>query len=302
MKNILFIFLVTLMPFSASAKDSLNIVTTTSQIGDLVQNIVGNSAKVESLMGTGIDPHLYHPTRTDVSKMMKADIVFYNGINLEGKMEHFLEDLASKKPTISIGSALNIDKLQTIGDDKEYDPHIWMDVNNWIIGGKTVVKALSNISPENADLYEKNNITYIDKLQKLDSNVRSTISGIKKENRVLVTAHDAFGYLGSAYDIDVIGIQGISTESEAGLNKVKQLVTLIVERNIPAVFIETSVGDHNIKAVIEGAKARGHEVIIGGELFSDAMGVEGTVESTYIGMMEHNVKTIANALSKKNDT
>lgn len=301
MKNILFIALITLMPFTASAKKPLYIVTTTSQIGDLIQNIVGDSAKVDALMGTGIDPHLYHPTRTDVSKMMKADIVFYNGINLEGKMEHFLEQLASQKPTISIGTALKLDKLQTIDGGNEYDPHIWMDANNWIIGGTAVVNALSDIRPENTTLYEKNNALYSKKLKVLDDYMRTTISTIKKENRILVTAHDAFGYLGSAYDIDVIGVQGISTESEAGLTKIKQLVDIIVARNVPAVFVETSVGDHSIKAIIEGAKARGHEVIIGGSLFSDAMGIEGTIESTYIGMMEYNVKTIVGALNGKDN-
>ncbi len=304
MKNILFIVLAaltTLMPFSASAEKPLYIVTTTSQIGDLVRNITGDSARVEALMGTGIDPHLYHPTRTDVSKMMKADIVFYNGINLEGKMEHFLEQLTTRKPTISIGSALSLDTLQTIDGLEGYDPHIWMNVHNWILGGKIVVTALSKLRPDNTALYQENNAIYSAKLKTLDDYVRTMIATISEEKRILVTAHDAFGYLGTAYNIEVIGVQGISTESEAGLTKIKYLVDVLVERNVPAVFVETSVGDHNIKAIVEGAKARGHDVRIGGSLFSDAMGVEGTIESTYIGMMEYNVRTITKALGEHVD-
>lgn len=301
MKNILFIILAILTPFSASAEKPLHIVTTTSQIGDLVRNITGDSAHVEALMGTGIDPHLYHPTRTDISKMLQADIVFYNGINLEGKMEHFLDKLASQKPTVSIGSTLSLDTLQAMDGMEGYDPHIWMNVNNWILGGKIVVTALSKLRHDNTTLYQENNAIYSAKLKKLDDYVRTMIASIPERTRILVTAHDAFGYLGTAYDIEVIGVQGISTESEAGLTKIKRLVDIIVDRNVPAVFVETSVGDHNIKAIVEGAKARGHDVKIGGSLFSDAMGVEGTIESTYIGMMEHNVRTITKALGEHID-
>ena len=304
MKNVLFVILaavMALMPFSALAEKPLYIVTTTSQIGDLVRNITGDSARVEALMGTGIDPHLYHPTRTDVSKMMKADIVFYNGINLEGKMEHFLEQLTSQKPTISIGSALSLDTLQTIDGMEGYDPHIWMNAHNWILGGEIVVTALSKLRADNTNIYQKNNAIYSAKLKKLDDYVRTMVASIPEKKRILVTAHDAFGYLGTAYNIEVIGVQGISTESEAGLSKIKRLVDIIVDRNVPAVFVETSVGDHNIKAIVEGAKARGHDVKIGGSLFSDAMGVEGTIESTYIGMMEYNVRTITKALGEHVD-
>ena len=304
MKNVLFVILaavMALMPFSALAEKPLYIVTTTSQIGDLVRNITGDSARVEALMGTGIDPHLYHPTRTDVSKMMKADIVFYNGINLEGKMEHFLEQLTSQKPTISIGNALSLDTLQTIDGMEGYDPHIWMNAHNWILGGEIVVTALSKLRADNTNIYQKNNAIYSAKLKKLDDYVRTMIASIPEKKRILVTAHDAFGYLGTAYNIEVIGVQGISTESEAGLSKIKRLVDIIVDRNVPAVFVETSVGDHNIKAIVEGAKARGHDVKIGGSLFSDAMGVEGTIESTYIGMMEYNVRTITKALGEHVD-
>jgi len=272
------------------------IVSTTSQIGDLIQNIVGQNAKTDYLMGSGIDPHMYHPTRSDVSKLLQADIVFYNGMNLEGKMEHFLENLQSKKQTISVANTLDPKALQKINGEENYDPHIWMDVKNWITASKEITDILSTHSPQNADTYKINNKSYIRKLQKLDLYAKTAIASIPKEKRIMITAHDAFGYLGAAYDIEVMGIQGISTESEAGIGQIKEIVDMVISRKIPAIFVETSVGGHNINAIIEGARAQGHDLKIGGKLYSDAMGTPGSAESTYIGMMAHNIKTITTAL------
>lgn len=274
---------------TAKAEQHINIVTTTSQIGDLVQNIVGDSADVEFLMGTGIDPHLYQPTRSDISKLNQADVIFYNGLNLEGKMEHLLERMAKTKNVFAIAPALG-DKIL------EQDPHIWMDVDNWIIAGQESVKNLSRLYPKNAAIYQRNFNTYKSRLIDLHEYTHAAINSIAPSRKILVTAHDAFGYFGAAYNIEVIGIQGISTESEAGLQAIEQTVSLLTQRKVPAVFVESSVGDHNIKAIIEGAAARGHEVKIGGMLYSDAMGAPGTPEGTYIGMMTHNVNTIAQAL------
>ena len=300
MKNILFSLIALLMTaFSQTAEAKeypLYIVTTTSQIGDLVSNIAGDTANVEYLMGTGIDPHLYHPTRADISKLMKADVIFYNGVNLEGKMEHLLEQLSKEKTAISIAGSLALHSLQTIDGEENYDPHVWMNVKNWITSGENVVSALSKFNPDDANKYEANNAAYTEKLKELDTFIQNALSTIPEQQRILITAHDAFGYLGSAYGIKVVGIQGISTESEAGLSKIEGLVDLLVTQKIPSVFVETSVGDHNIKAIIEGAQARGHDVQIGGSLYSDAMGSEGTDESTYIGMMKYNVNTITKAL------
>ncbi len=280
----------------ANAKDKIKIVTTTSQIGDLILNIVGESADVQFLMGVGIDPHLYQPTRSDISKLNQADVVFYNGLNLEGKMETLLERLGETQKIFALSDFIFKDSEDLLISEKGFDPHIWMDVNHWIIACKDITAALSDLYPEHAALYKKNQHAYLARLIALHDYAKSVIQNIEPIQKVLVTAHDAFGYFGTAYGIEVIGIQGISTESEAGLNKIESTVSLIVERHIPAVFVESSVGDHNIKAIIEGARARGHTVIIGGTLYSDAMGAPNTAEGTYIGMMVHNIKTIAKGL------
>ncbi len=288
------LILCTALPVHAA--DNIKIVSTTSQIGDLVQNIVGDTADVEFLMGTGIDPHLYQPTRSDISKLNQADVIFYNGMNLEGKMEALLERLSAEKNSFSIADNLYKKSMDVLENEKGFDPHIWMDVNNWVIASKAVLAYLSELYPEHAKQYHKNHEGYVGYLVGLHEHTQASIDTIAPSKKVLVTAHDAFGYFGVAYGIEVIGIQGISTESEAGLQKIENTVSLLVERKIPAVFVESSVGDHNIKAIIEGAKARGHDVRIGGTLFSDAMGEAGTPEGTYIGMMLHNVKVIAEAL------
>ncbi len=309
-KKILFILAILFVLFGMLAPeavkenevDGLYIVTTTAQVGDLVTNIADEHARVEYLMGAGTDPHLYRPTRGDIAKLMQADIVFFNGVHLEGKMEHLLEQVSESKPAISIGAALSSKSLNLINEEEGYDPHVWMDVENWITGAGIVAKTLVEQDAEHAEYYETNKAAYVQRLKELDKYAHDLFSTIPQGQRILVTAHDAFGYLGSAYGLDVIGIQGISTESEAGLSKIEELVDLLVERKIKAVFFESSVGGHNIIAIIEGAKARGHVVNIGGSLFSDAMGTENTNEATYIGMMVYNLYTITKALGGMPDS
>ncbi len=289
-KILLLVLLSIITGHGASAQDKpLHIVTTTSQIGDLIQNIAPDE-NVEFLMGTGIDPHLYNPTRHDIEKLLNADIVFYNGMNLEGKMEGLLKKLKQQKPVYSISEALN--KSSFIHQDGNHDPHIWMNVKNWINASTYVTAKIKEHKPD-AKLFPA---PYQKKLGTLHEATTRKIQSIPQTQRILITAHDAFGYLGKEYGLEVVGIQGISTESEAGLKAVTNIIDLIVSRKIPAVFVESSVGDHNIKAIIEGAAARGHKVKIGGELFSDAMGTIGTAEAHYIGMMNHNINTITKAL------
>ena len=271
------------------------IVTTTAQIADLARHVAGDTAHVESLMGEGTDPHLYRPTRADRVKLQQADIVFYNGLHLEGKMVELLEQLAAEKPVIAVSDSLKESTILKTAS-AAHDPHIWMDVSNWIAALDLVKKTLSTHYPALAETFRGNETAFTKELQTLDNYARETIQTIPASRRALVTAHDAFGYLGAAYGLEVFGIQGISTDSEAGLHHIETLVDLLVERNIPAVFIESSVSERNIKALIEGAASRGHSVKIGGELFSDAMGTPGTYEGTYIGMIDHNVTTIAHAL------
>ncbi|MEO0794637.1 MAG: zinc ABC transporter substrate-binding protein [Verrucomicrobiota bacterium] len=273
-------------------------VTTVGMITDIVRNVAGEKAQVEGIIGEGIDPHLYQPSRRDVVELSKADIVFYNGLMLEGKMADVLMRIARKgKPVYAVTEDILDQGNYVITDDaNHYDPHVWMDVQGWIVATQVVAKALSDFDPKNSKYYHRNATAYVESLEKLDAYAKESIASIPESQRHLVTAHDAFSYLGRAYGVEVRGIQGLSTESEAGVRDIERLVSFLVKNKIPAVFVETSVSDKNVRALIEGARAQGHQLAIGGELFSDAMGPAGTYEGTYIGMIDHNVTTITRAL------
>ncbi|MBC8189281.1 MAG: zinc ABC transporter substrate-binding protein [Puniceicoccaceae bacterium] len=276
------------------------ITCTVGMITDIVRNVAGDYAEVVGMIGEGVDPHLYKPTRGDVVRLSQTDVVFYNGLHLEGKMTDVLVRVGTMgKPVKAVTEAI-LDEadylLQKSDGSRHTDPHVWMDVSGWLRAVPVVAETLSEFDPEHAADYRANAATYMNKLQALDIYTKTAMATIPEGRRVLVTAHDAFQYFGRAYGIEVRGIQGISTESEAGVRDLEMLVDFIVERKVPAVFVETSVAEKNVRALVEGARARGHEVIIGGSLFSDAMGQAGTYEGTYIGMIDHNVTTIVNAL------
>ena len=286
------------LPVVAANAGKPVIVATVSMVGDIVREIAGDHADVRVLIGEGIDPHLYKPTRNDVLALSRADIIFYNGLLLEGRMSDALQRLKrSGKPVFAVSDLLAEDRLLLEEDDpSHYDPHIWMDVSLWAAAVDRVAVALISLHPEWQASISTRQQNYQVKLKKLHEYVSQIISTIPDDRRILITAHDAFGYFGRAYGIQVMGIQGLSTESEAGLNDINRLVDLLVDRNIDAIFAETSVADKNVRALIEGARSRGHRVIIGGSLFSDAMGSPGTYEGTYIGMLDHNASTIAKSL------
>jgi len=274
------------------------VATTVGMITDIVQNVAGDKAEVEGIIGSGIDPHLYKPTRNDVVKLQRADVVFYNGLMLEGKMADVLVRVARKgKPVFAVTEEILSQGDYVITDEEDhYDPHVWMDVNGWKLAVKVVADSLAEYDPSNADYYQQNAADYLAKLDELNAYATDVIASIPENQRVLVTAHDAFSYLGRSYGLEVRGIQGLSTESEAGVKDIEDLIDFLVEQGIPSVFVESSVADKNVRALVEGAKAKGHDVKIGGELFSDAMGPTGTYEGTYIGMIDHNVTMIARAL------
>lgn len=278
----------------------VRVVATIGMIADVVRNVAGQHAEVEGLIGEGVDPHLYKPTRTDVVRLSRADVVFYNGLLLEGKMTDVLHRVAeSGRPVRAVTEAILEDSDYLLAKDDgsaHTDPHVWMDVQGWSKGVDVIAATLAAYDPAHAADYQANAAAYKARLEALDRYAKTAMATIPPHQRVLVTAHDAFQYMGRAYGLEVRGIQGISTESEAGLRDLEALVDFIVERRIPAVFVESSVADKNVRALVEGARARGHEVVIGGELFSDAMGAAGTYEGTYIGMIDHNVTTIVNAL------
>ncbi|MEM9096710.1 MAG: zinc ABC transporter substrate-binding protein [Pseudomonadota bacterium] len=281
----------------ASAADQLKVVATTGMIADAVQTVGGDLVEVEALMGPGVDPHAYRQTRTDIVAMGSADLVLWNGLYLEAQMEEFLLELAQGQPVVAVAEAVP-ENLLIGSEDYEgrFDPHVWMNPNLWSRVVVAVRDALIETRPADAAVFSANAEAYLAKLTELARYTTEVLSSVPVESRVVLSAHDAFNYFGNAYGFEVVGIQGISTESEAGLKRISDLVSMLVERDIRAVFVETSVSDRNVRALIEGAAAEGHEVVIGGELFSDAMGEPGTYQGTYVGMIDSNATTIASAL------
>lgn len=285
------------LPCVASAQGRLAVVATTGMIADAARQIGGDLVEVRALMGPGVDPHSYRQTRTDIVAMIKADLVLWHGLYLEAQMEEFLLGLAARKPVVAVGEAVPQDLLRASDAYADrFDPHVWMDPALWAHVVDRVATALSAALPEAADFFAANAVAHRAQLERLNTYSRQVLSSVPQQARVLLTAHDAFGYFGRAYDFEVVGIQGISTQSEAGLNRIIELVEMLVERQIGGVFVESSVSDRNIRALIEGAAAKGHEVRIGGELFSDAMGPDGSYEGTWLGMIDHNATVIAGAL------
>lgn len=274
------------------------IVTTAGMVTDIVEQVAGDKANVVGLMGEGVDPHLYKPTRNDVMQLSEADVVFYIGLMLEGRMaDTFTKIARGGKPVYRVTEGLDESfLLEPPGFGGHWDPHVWMDVSAWSQAVAAVAEALADYDPANATYYHSNAEAYQKKLARLHDYVREVIATIPEQQRVLVTAHDAFGYFSRAYDVPVRSAQGISTESEAGVDDINQLVDFIVANKIGAIFVESTVSEKNMRAIIEGAKQKGWDVQVGGELYSDAMGAPGTYEGTYIGMLDHNATTIARAL------
>jgi manganese/zinc/iron transport system substrate-binding protein len=273
----------------------LKVVTTTGMIEDAVKNIAGNRVDVLSLMGPGVDPHLYKATQGDLQKLTDADVVFYNGLHLEGKMGEVLEKLARTKTVVAVGGEVSEERLRTITEGV-HDPHIWFNVDLWKLAVVVATKTLVEKDSTNASEYETNSQKYLAMLDSLHTGILLKMKEIPESQRVLITAHDAFGYFGDAYGVEVRGLQGISTVSEFGLKDVTELVNFIIERKIKAIFVETSVSEKSINAVVEGCREKNWEVKIGGSLYSDAMGQSGTPEGTYVGMVSKNVQTIVEAL------
>lgn len=278
----------------------IQIAATTGMVADAIQNIVKDKAQVVALMGPGVDPHLYKATQGDLTKLTNADIVFYNGLHLEGKMQEIFEKMGRTKPVYALTDGLNTSELKSLGEEATekyvYDPHIWFNIELWSKTLKGITEQLSKADAKNADFYKVNYTSYEKSLQDLHQEVIQRINSLPPEQRTLITSHDAFGYMADAYGLEVKALQGINTADEFGLQDVKQLVDFIVEKKLKSIFVESSVPRKPIEAVVAGCRDKGHNITIGGELFSDAMGASGTAEGTYIGMVKHNVNTIVNAL------
>lgn len=279
------------------ANRTINVVATTGMIADAAAVVGGERVKVTGLMGPGVDPHLYKASASDVNALDDADIIFYNGLELEGRMTDIFVRLARSKPTVPVAADIPQDRLREPPEFAgKYDPHVWFDVSLWIYAVRAIEASLSELDPDSAGLYKANAKAYIAELEQLDAWVEAEIATIPEGSRVLITAHDAFGYFGERYGMEVRGLQGTSTATEAGAGDVQALSDFIAERKIKAIFVESSVPQATIEAVQAAVRAKGHDVAIGGQLFSDAMGQAGTPEGTYLGMVRHNVNTIVQAL------
>ncbi len=282
---------------AAAGQAPLRVVTTTGMIADAARNVAGNRAGVTALMGEGVDPHLYKASPADARLLAEADLILYNGLHLEGRMADVLVRMARSRPTVQVTESIPENQLREPPEFKgQYDPHVWFDVSLWMKVVERTRDALTELDPQGREAFQANAARHLQELEALHTWCREELARVPRERRVLVTAHDAFGYFGRAYGLEVLGIQGISTDSEPSIQDINRLVDLLVERRVPAVFVESSVPRKTIEALVEGARARGHSVAIGGELFSDAMGRAGTPAGTYVGMVRHNVNTIVRAL------
>ncbi len=282
---------------TSPGSEKLSIVCTTGMLADAARHIAGPGAEVLALMGPGVDPHSYAASSGDVQRLRQADLVLFNGLHLEGKMQGVLEQLGSQQLVLNFSEGLDPSRLRRIeGEEAIFDPHVWFDAALWASGVEALGQRMGEVFPAHRDSMQARAAAYAAQLRALHGELEASYASIPPENRVLVSSHDAFGYLGAAYGMEVIGLQGISTAAEYGLRDLTGLVELIATRRVPAVFVESSVSPRSMQSVVEGCKRRGWEVRIGGELFSDAMGAEGSAEGTYAGMLRHNARVLAAAL------
>lgn len=276
---------------------TLNVAATVGMVADAVDNVGGERVEVTALMGAGVDPHLYRASEGDVRALEEADIVFYSGLHLEAGLFGVLERMSDRGNVIAVTDGIARPKLIAPPEfEGAYDPHVWFDVSLWMETVPVVRDALIELDPQSAELYRANAEAYMAELEDLHAYVQARAAELPQEERILITAHDAFNYFGRAYGFVVRGLQGISTQSESSTSDVQALADFIVEEQVSAIFIESSVPQRTVEALQAAVQARGFDVQIGGELFSDAMGDPGSEEGTYIGMVKHNIDTIVSAL------
>ena len=278
----------------------VKVVATTSIVADLVRTVGGPQVEVEALMGPGIDPHLYKASAGDVRRMSSAEAIFYSGVHLEGKMSEVLEKMGERGVrTVAVGECVpEEDLIESAGFSGLHDPHVWFDVGLWSQTVGCAAETLAGLDPDNAEEYRQRAADYAKELNALDAWIRERVQVLAPDQRILVTAHDAFGYFGRAYGFEVRGLLGVSTASEAGTSDVQELAEFIVKRKVPAIFVETSVPPRYVQALREAVRSRGFGVEIGGSLYSDSLGNPGTAAGTYAGTVRANVETIVTALAK----
>ena len=280
-----------------ASNEKPTIVATTSIVADIVKNICSDFANVQSLMGPGVDPHLYKASHGDIELLTKADVVLYNGLHLEGKMSEILEKLKSQKTVLAVSDGIDPSAIRVINKEANvHDPHIWFDINLWSDGIQYVAQQLAAKYPEHKTLIDANTTTYLHAIDSVHQACLQLVATLPVEKRILITSHDAFEYFGQSYNFKVRGLQGISTLSESGLKDVTDMVNFIIDNKIKAVFVENSVPQKALRSVIDGCQSKGHDVTVGGELFSDALGADRTPEGTYLGMIYYNVETVIKGL------
>lgn len=281
----------------AWAQNPIQVVATTGMIGDVAEQVLGTCGDVETLMGPGTDPHAYTATNADVNALRNADLILYNGLGLEGSLADVLNTLSARQPTLAYAEAAAPEDARLRGERAgSTDPHVWMNVALWADGIPTMATRFSELAPDCQEAIETHANAYAETLNTLHAWVREAYQTVPAERRVLVTAHDAFGYLGRAYGVEVVGIQGLSSASEASVGDVRRVADVIVERGVSAIFVESTINPRTVEAVTNAAASRGADVRIGGLLYADAMGDPGTLEGTYVGMTVHNTSTIVRAL------
>jgi manganese/zinc/iron transport system substrate-binding protein len=283
----------------ACAEPELNVVATVGMIADVARSIGGSCVQVTALMGPGVDPHLYSATERDVEVLFDAEIIFFGGLHLEARLIDVFEQIENGlgKPVVAVSDSIPVERLLSQSDTDVPDPHVWMDVRLWMVVAETIRDHLIEMLPDRAEYIAANAEAYLAEMDALDVYVREQIARIPETQRVLVTAHDAFQYFGRAYDIEVFAPQGITTQAEVGVQDIRRTIELLVQRGIPAIFVESSVSPDVVEAIVAGARARDHQVVIGGSLFSDAMGAEGTPEGSYLGMIRANTDVITAGLT-----
>lgn len=296
---VLFLFIVgcTSTTNDDPANDKPLVLATTSIVADIATNICTDFADVKSLMGPGVDPHLYKASHGDIELLTNADVVIYNGLHLEGKMSEILEKLKSSKTIIAVSDGVDPSMIRTINEDADvHDPHIWFDISMWSKGVQHVSESLIKKYPEHKSVIEAKTKSYLHEMDSVHKACLVVVEALPVKKRILITSHDAFEYFGRSYNFKVRGLQGISTLSESGLKDVTDMVNFIIDNEIKAVFVENSVPQKALRSVIDGCRSKGHDVEVGGELFSDALGADRTPEGTYLGMIYYNVETVTNGL------
>jgi len=295
---------------ASRASEPLNVIASTGIIADAAKQVGGERATVKALIAVNVDPHSYRQTRSDIVALSKADLILWNGLELEEQLEDLMEDMAKQKTVVAVAEQLPKSQLLETVEEKGLhdhghdhghshgaeDPHVWMSPRVWSRVVEVIRDAMIKAQPASADIFKSNAENYLKELTKLDSYAKKVLSSVPEQSRALITSHDAFSYLGAAYGYKVVGIQGISTLNEPGLKRIADVAKMLADNKVRSIFVETSVAEDNVRAVIEGAAALGQKVELGGSLFSGAMGEPGTYEGTYIGMMDHNVTLIARAL------